>query len=293
MNNDYLFKALLQRNNRVLTGLICSLLHLDVRRVRSVEILNPIVIGTYVEDKDFILDVKVLMNNDTVIDLEMQVINEHDWIERSLSYLCRSYDHLKHGDHYIDVKTAIQISFLDFTLFPENPEFYAVYQLRSEKNTIYSDKLRLHVVNLKQINLATEEDKRYHIDQWAALFKATTWEEIKMLARQNEYIRDASETIYRLSQEEKLRMQCEAREDYYRRQRKIEKRLAEQEETIEQQKEQLEKRDETIGQQEETISRQEEQLSEKETFIKQQAVLLEEKTRELERLRLEMSQYRK
>ncbi|MCM1044136.1 MAG: Rpn family recombination-promoting nuclease/putative transposase [Candidatus Gastranaerophilales bacterium] len=164
------------------------------------------------------------------------------------------------------------LRFLDFTLFSENPEFYAIYQLRSEKNTIYSDKLRLHVVNLKQIELATEEDKRYHIDQWAALFKATTWEEIKMLARQNEYIRDASETIYRLSQEEQIRMQCEAREEYYRRQNKIQKLLAEQEETIGQQKE---------------------QLSEQEAFIKQQAALLEEQERELEKLRLEMSQYKK
>lgn len=33
MYNDYLFRALLQRNNRVLKGLICSLLHLDVEQI--------------------------------------------------------------------------------------------------------------------------------------------------------------------------------------------------------------------------------------------------------------------
>ncbi|MBO5112053.1 MAG: hypothetical protein J6C12_01705, partial [Lachnospiraceae bacterium] len=33
----------------------------------------------------------------------------------------------------------------------------------------------------------------------------------------NEYIEQASETIYQLSQEEAIRQQCEAREDYYRR----------------------------------------------------------------------------
>lgn len=37
------------------------------------------------------------------------------------------------------------------------------------------------MLNLSRIDLATVEDKQYHIDYWASLFKATTWEEIKML----------------------------------------------------------------------------------------------------------------
>ena len=83
---------------------------------------------------------------------------------------------------------------------------------------LYSDKLRLSVVDLTKIDIVTEEDKAYHIDYWASLFKAATWEEIKMLAQKDECIMDASNTIYHLSQEEKIRLQCEAREDYYRRQ---------------------------------------------------------------------------
>lgn len=42
---------------------------------------------------------------------------------------------------------------------------------------------------------------------------------IRMLAQKNEHINDASNTIYQLTQDEKIRMQCEAREDYYRTQR--------------------------------------------------------------------------
>lgn len=36
------------------------------------------------------------------------------------------------------------------------------------------------------------------------------------LAPKNKYIGEAVETVYQLTQEEKIRMQCEAREDYYR-----------------------------------------------------------------------------
>lgn len=219
MNNDYLFRALLQRNNKALKGLICSLLHLDTARVRSVVITNPIELGNTIESKDFFLDIKVLLNDNTIINLEMQVINEYNWIERSLSYLCRAFDNLAHGQNYIDVKAAVQIGLLDFTLFPQYPEFYATYQMLNIKNhLLYSDKLRLSVLDLTKTDMATEEDKAYHIDRWASLFKATTWEEIKMLAQKDEYIKDASDTIYHLTREEKILLQCEAREDYYRRQ---------------------------------------------------------------------------
>lgn len=37
-----------------------------------------------------------------------------------------------------------------------------------------------------------------------------------MLAKDNAYIADAASTVYKLSQEEMIRLQCEAREDYYR-----------------------------------------------------------------------------
>ena len=248
MTNDYLFRALLQSNNRVLKGLICSLLHMAPKQIKSVTITNPIELGKAIDAKTLILDVKVLMNNDTTINLEMQVINEHNWPERSLTYLCRSFDSLNTGEAYLSVKPVIQISLLDFTLFPENPEFYATYRFLNEKNhMIYSVKLRISVLDLTRIDLATEEDRMYGIDHWAALFKSGTWEEIRMLAQENEDIREASGTIYQLTREEDIRQQCEAREDYYRRQRSMEIYMQKQEDTIRQQRRQLAEKDGTIA----------------------------------------------
>lgn len=234
MTNDYLFRALLQRNNKVLKGLICSLLHLASVNVRSVEITNPIELGTSVNDKTFILDIRILLNDQTIINLELQVINQHNWVERSLCYLCRSFDNLQAGEEYQSVRPIIQIGLLNFTLFPEHPEFYATYQLLNVKNhSLYSDKLRLSVLDLTQIKLAAEEDKQYQIDYWASLFKATTWEELNMLAQNNEDFAEASATVYQLSQEERIRLECEAREDYYRTQLGIQHMLDRQNAQIE------------------------------------------------------------
>ena len=104
----------------------------------------------------------------------------------------------------------------------------------------------------KQINL-TDEDKQYQLDYWAALFKSTTWEDLKMLAQNNEYIRQASETIYQLSQEEAIRQQCEAREDYYRRQKGINDELAAKDNTIEELQVTVAEQKDTIEEQQNTI----------------------------------------
>lgn len=51
---------------------------------------------------------------------------------------------------------------------------------------------------------------------WASLFKATTWEEIQMLADKNESIKKSIVTLKELTADEKAQMQMEARERYRR-----------------------------------------------------------------------------
>ena len=47
-----------------------------------------------------------------------------------------------------------------------------------------------------------------------------------MLAQNNNYFREASETVYELTQEEQIRQQCLAREDYNRTMKGIENKIA-------------------------------------------------------------------
>ena len=233
MTNDYLFRALLQQNNLVLKGLICALLHMEEADISSVIITNPIRLGDSIDNKTFVLDINVIMNQHHIINLEMQVINLNNWQDRSLSYLARNFDHLKKGEDYQLTHPVIQIGLLNYTLFPKHPEFYSTYQfLNVKKHTLYSDKLRISVLDLSRIDLATEEDRQYQLDHWAALFKAKTWEELQMLAQNNNYFKEASETVYQLTQEEQIRQQCLAREDYNRTMKGIENNLAAQKHEI-------------------------------------------------------------
>ena len=79
-----------------------------------------------------------------------------------------------------------------------------------------------------------------------------------MLAEKNEAIQEASETIYRLSREEEIRLQCEAREDYYRRQKDVHihygNELKKKDEEIEKRDAEIEKRNAEIKKISEEIS---------------------------------------
>ena len=228
MTNDYMFHAALQKNPKVLKSLVCSLLRLHPQEIRSIQIINPIILGEAVDEKTFILDINIVLNDNTLINLEMQVENLYNWEERSLSYLCRTFDQLQKGEEYSSAKPVIHISFLDFTPFPEYPEFYASYKFMNEKNHhIYSDKLTLRVVDLRQIELATAEDQASGLEHWARLFKASTWEEIRMIAKKDENLLEATETLYTLNADELVRRQCEARADYYRLHYSINRRMEE------------------------------------------------------------------
>ena len=83
-----------------------------------------------------------------------------------------------------------------------------------------------------------------------------------MLAQNNQDIQEAAATVYQLTQEEKIRQQCEAREDYYRRQNDVKRYIQKQDDTIRQQSEQIQQQAEQIQLLTETINDLQKKVSE-------------------------------
>ena len=127
LTNDYLFRATLQESPITLREIVRSVLGLPPEETLSVEILNPITLGKHCTAKDFIMDTRVCINNQTYINLEMQVVNYDNWPERSLQYLCRSFNQLNKGEDYDQVKPVIQVCFLNFLLFKDIMSVKVVY----------------------------------------------------------------------------------------------------------------------------------------------------------------------
>ena len=81
-----------------------------------------------------------------------------------------------------------------------------------------------------------------------------------MLAENNEYLKEATETVYELSQEEQIRMQCEAREDYNRRMLGIGR-------TIARQTRELKEKDAIIAEKDSALAEKDSALAEKDSII--------------------------
>ena len=231
--NDYMFRVILQKHKNVLRSIVCACLKLEVGDVQDIVVQNPIEFGEAIDDKTFILDINVLLNNNTIINLEMQVLDLKDWPERSLSYLARSYDNVAKGDEYINVKPVYHIGFLNYTLFPESPEFFSKYRMMNIKNHhVYTTKFNLYVVDLTQTKLATQEDVDTGLVYWTQVFKAKTWEELRQMAERNQELQEATEALYVYNQDEIVKQQCRARQDYYNHERGMQKRMEEKDAAI-------------------------------------------------------------
>lgn len=118
-----------------------------------------------------------------------------------------------------DTKKIRHIGILDFTLFPVNPSFYAKYEVRDTKTGyLYSDKLNIRILDLTGIEKA-EAEKIYNpkLIKWAIVFKADTMSELEQLAGDEEVFQSMVSHLKILTEDEKIRQQCAAREDYERR----------------------------------------------------------------------------
>ena len=221
MTNDLLFHLLLQDPDMadILKGLISSFQDIEFDEINSVIVQNPISFGETINSKTMVLDVKAILNNNSIVNLEMQVINCGDWPERSLSYLCRCFDNIESGQGYDSVKGAFHIGFLNYTLFPDAPLFFTSYEMKNAvTNRLYTSKFGISVVDLTLIDMATDEDKKFHRHLWASFFRATTWEEINMIATQDKNIQLAATKLYQLSEDQRIRDELWARQDAIRQQ---------------------------------------------------------------------------
>ena len=216
--NNYMFIHLLEENLDILKSLICALLHLKDDDSVTVRVLNPIQMSDQIEGKTYIMDIEVLLNNELFVNLEMQVCDLKNYDMRSLQYLCRAFDNLMEGDDYKETRKAIHIGFVDYDhIKKDSEEFYSEYRLKNKKTgTDYTDGFSLRIVRMKRIDRATAEDKEWGIDKWVRLFKAKTWEEIKMIAEKNETQMDAAAVLYGANLDDVKRRHAQAYEDFVR-----------------------------------------------------------------------------
>ena len=153
------------------------------------------------------------VNGHKNINIELQMRKEEYWTERSLLYWARTYDDLKSGEEYGLLKKTYHIGIIDFPLYDGDNELYSEYRIMNVCNhRIYTDKFAIKVLNLRNIDISEGVDER--ILHWARIFKASTLKELEELAGEEEVFKNMVLELRKLSKDEKIKLQMEARADY-------------------------------------------------------------------------------
>ena len=97
---DFAFKEIMM-NNEARLGFLSAILKLNPKEIKDTKILNTNLRKLHKDDKQGILDVRILMNNDVEIDIEIQLSELKVWADRSLFYLSKMYvEQIEEGHNY-------------------------------------------------------------------------------------------------------------------------------------------------------------------------------------------------
>ena len=175
---DYVFKKIFSKpeNNLELIEFLEAILHIKIVKI---EVKNPELPKDYKDQKLGVLDIRAHINDDTIIDIEMQVSNGRTIINRNLAYSSNIMSgQLQVGEFYKDIKTVISIVILAENVFKRNsylneakliftepdPEYCVDMGYKGEEH-ILTEKLRYIYIELPKF-LEKNPDMSTKLNQW-------------------------------------------------------------------------------------------------------------------------------
>ena len=118
LTNDYIFKRLFSKkgNEDILKDLLEGILEIPIKEV---EVMQEVELERLdIKDKLGVLDIKAVINEDITVDIEMQIADEKNMIERTLYYWAGLYyTGLKRGQDYKLNNKVITINILMYNIF--------------------------------------------------------------------------------------------------------------------------------------------------------------------------------
>ena len=178
--------------------------------------LNKILERTYPEDKIGVLDVRISINDEIEIDLEIQMAHKDMLIERILWYWAKLYsEQLKVSDKYKKLKKTLEILIINDKI-PELkniPKPCTRWQIREHEifSEILTDKLEIIIIELPKVEQAYLKDKDNELLQWMMFLLNTESLEVSKIMEKNEDIKVATKGLQKISEDKVTRRIAELR----------------------------------------------------------------------------------
>jgi predicted transposase/invertase (TIGR01784 family) len=161
---DFVFKLLFgnEKDTSFLISFLNATLDLSGEKViKSVIIKSPINDRQTEEDKISIMDIKAETNDETIINIEIQLRDQHNMRKRTLYHLSKMIaERLKKGKDYREISKTVAINILDFDLLGEKVRFHNKYRfLETETHKELTDAGEIHFMELPALRRYIEQNK--------------------------------------------------------------------------------------------------------------------------------------
>ena len=171
--NDVLFKFIFGRDERknITIDLLNAILNRSGKRaIQEIQFKNSEIVPFYEDDKLTRLDIFCITEDETKIDVEVQIINKKDMERRSLYYWSQMYlMGLNKGAKYRTLNPAITINILSYTIFPGEPthSMYSIYNIETGRRL--NEDMELHFLEVPKFR-KKPISKMTRIERWLAYF---------------------------------------------------------------------------------------------------------------------------
>ncbi|MGI0518242.1 PD-(D/E)XK nuclease family transposase [Treponema denticola] len=202
LRNDYAFKRVfgVEENKDVLQDLLECILDIPPETIAGLELLDKEFHKDSISDKTGVLDVKLRLKNNIIIDIEIQNRWNSEFVQRTIFYWAKMYtENLKTSDVYTKLPKCITINIVGEG-FDLNNLLHSEYNVVEKHiNERLSDELEIHFLNLAKVKEQQEsfeqDEKKKKLYNWLKFIKTDNPEVRKMLAESSEMMAKANETI--------------------------------------------------------------------------------------------------
>ncbi len=206
--NDIVFQSLFtQKNEEITKNFISALME---EKITKIEInTQKELYREKPEDKLGILDLEAEINDKEKVDIEVQLIDRKNLVERMLFYFSKLYaSTIDKGEDYISAKKVVIISIIDYELdlTKEIKEMETIWNIieRKNKKLMLTDKLELHIIELRKAREEYEKNKSNKKAQWMMFINNPNEMEVQEIMKENKEIEEAVVIIKEMTEDEKL-----------------------------------------------------------------------------------------
>ena len=176
---------------------------------------NPILRRELKDDKLGVLDIITELDGKEKCNIEMQLIDKNNIIERMLYYWSRIYTkQMKAGEDYNKLEKTIVILIADFNIKGlEEVKYHSVWKIMETsgvKKLILTEKFELDIIELLKIK-GKENDKDQLLD-WLVFLDNPESERVARKMEENKNLKEAVEKLEKISEDEKMQRIIELRE---------------------------------------------------------------------------------